>query len=103
MNSDFLAQSFQHQIDFHRGNFSCKKTKDFVRFPFLIIHIEKSLCCCRNEIQPNSNAAFHFVESKPFVKMVKTLNPRYILPGTKYFSKYSVPKPFIEAKKKKKE
>ena len=45
---------------------------------------------------------FIIVESKPFVKMVKTINSRYILPGRKYFSKHSVPKPFIETKKKRK-
>ena len=93
MNSDFVAQSFQYQFDFYWGNSFCKKTKDFAKFPTLIIHIG---------IRGNSNAAFHFFESKPFVKIPKTLNSLYILPGRKYFYKYSVPKSFIEIKKKRK-
>lgn len=39
---------------------------------------------------------YSLVDDEPFRQMVKTLNPRYTMPGRKYFSNTAVPKLYLE-------
>ena len=43
---------------------------------------------------------YSLVDEEPFREMVKTLNPRYIMPGRKYFSNTAIPKLYLDAVEK---
>jgi hypothetical protein len=77
-----------------------KKQKTLLDFQPLSSTSEKVCTAVVTKFIATAMQPFNIVECQPFVEMVKTLNPRYTLPGRKYFSKTSIPKLFNETKQK---
>ena len=102
MNSDFVTQSSSTSMIWTGETPSAKRQKTLLDFQLLSSTPEKVCTAAVTNFIATVMQPFIIGEYKSFVKTTKTLNPRYILPGTKYFSKYSVPKKIYWSKKEKK-
>ncbi|CAL1281113.1 unnamed protein product [Larinioides sclopetarius] len=77
-----------------------KRQKTLLDFQPLTSNSEKQCTAAVTKFIATAMQPYNIVESPPFVDMVRTLNPRYKLPGRKYFSKNAISKLFNDTKEK---
>lgn len=75
-----------------------KKQKTMLEFTPLTSTSEKQCTVAVTKFIATAMQPYSIVECPPFIEMVKTLNPRYKLPGRKYFSQNAIPKLYNETK-----
>lgn len=70
----------------------CKRQKTMHDFQPLNSSASKSCTLSVSKFIGTTMQPYNLVENKAFIDMINTLNPRYKLPGRKYFSQTGIPK-----------